>query len=78
MFTCFDLSLFLLADTSSPALENKLSAGRVTCHVKYRYKPILILSIDTSSSDAGIGNIDILASVSPITTMQLVLWGDCA
>ena len=58
MFTCFDLSLFLLADTSSPALENKLSAGRVTCHVKYRYKPILILSIDTSSSDASIGNTD--------------------
>ena len=35
--------------------------------MKYRYKPILIVSIDTSSSDASIGNIDILISVLPIT-----------
>ena len=39
------------------------------CHVKYRYKLVLILSIDTSSSDASIGNINILAS--PITTGQM-------
>ena len=44
----------------------------MTCHVKYRYKPILILSIDTSSSDASIGNIDILASVSRITALEFV------
>ena len=47
--------------------QSQRSHGRVTCHVKYHYKLILILSIDVSSSDASIGNINILASVSPIT-----------
>ena len=93
MFTCFGLSLFLLADTSSSALENSLSAGTEIpgmqsqtgtsllhaaadwpsgtreCHVKYRYKSILILSTDTSSSVASIRNIDISVSVSHTTTV---------
>ena len=38
----------------------------VKCHVKYCYKPLLILSIDTSSSDTSIRNI--LALVLSITT----------
>ena len=44
------------------------SHGRVTCHVKYSYEPILIPNIYTSSSDDSIKNINILASVSPITS----------
>ena len=51
--------------------RSERSHDRVTCHMKYRYKPILILSIDTSSSDASIGNINILASVLPITNMSI-------
>ena len=45
--------------------RSQRSHGQVTCHEKLRCKPILILSIDTSSSDT---SIDILVSVSPITT----------
>ena len=36
------------------------------------------ISMSCSCVDAGIRNNDILASVSPITTIHLVLWGDCA
>ena len=48
--------------------------AHVTCHIKYRCKLILIPSIDTSSSDAGIRNIDILALVLSITTKLVCVW----
>ena len=44
----------------------------MTCHVKYRYKPILTPSSNTSSSDTSNENIDILASVSPNTNSHKI------
>ena len=93
------LSQFLLANTSSPALENNLSAGTevpgmqwyfiatyysrlAEWHMRMSHEGLLQINTnskyDTSSSDASVGNIDILISVSPIaksrTNFQLSMY----
>ena len=75
MFTYFGLSVWTLKTHSK--CQKPWCCHRLDCKsdlfatfLKYRYKPIQILSISISSSDASIGNIDILALVSPITIMM--------
>ena len=57
MFTCFGLTLILLADTSSPAFENNLLAStEVPCGARDMSHEVTLQTdtIDTSSNDASI------------------------